>query len=136
MAVLSDRVGRKPTLAGSSIGLLVLGYPCFLLISQGGLFNALVGQVIMALLFAPYTAVVHATMLEMFPTRIRYSGYSVGYNISTAIFGGAAPFFITYLISVTGNDLVPAFYMVGTALFTLIAVMLITETGKVPLRDI
>jgi MHS family proline/betaine transporter-like MFS transporter len=70
----------------------------------------------------------------MFPTRVRYSGFAVSFNLSNALFGGTAPFMATLLIAATANNLAPAWYLVGAAVIALIAVALSRETGNEPLR--
>ncbi len=136
MAALCDRLGRKPMLIGSCVGFLILSYPCFLLISQGGLLNALVGQVILGIFLSAYVANTHATFAELFPTRVRYSAYGISYNVSTAVFGGTAPFLMTYLVGSLGNAFAPAFYIMAGALVSLLTILTIKETAKQPLRDV
>jgi MHS family proline/betaine transporter-like MFS transporter len=136
MAALSDRIGRKPVLGGACIGFLVLSYPCFLLISQGGLLNATLGQILLGLLVASFSGIAHATLTELFPTRVRFSGYGIAYNISTAVFGGTAPFLMTYLVGTMGNTFAPALYIMAAALLSLVTVLAIRESAKVPLRDV
>ncbi|PKW16171.1 MFS transporter [Saccharopolyspora spinosa] len=132
---LSDRIGRKRTIAGSAFSLVVLGYPCYWLLTQGSVALAMIGGVIMALLFAGHTGVIHIVLVELFPTRLRYTAYALGYNISTAAFGGSAPFLMTYLISATGDSAMPAYYMVLTAAVTALAVLAIPETAHSPLKE-
>nr|WSZ99834.1 MFS transporter [Streptomyces sp. NBC_00857] len=132
---LSDRLGRKKVIAGSAMAMAVLGYPCYLLLTQGSLALAILGGILMAIVFAGHTGVIHILLVELFPTRIRYSAYGFGYNISAALFGGSAPFLMTWLIGLTGNTHIPAFYVVATALGTFFAVLRIRETAHTPLRD-
>jgi MFS transporter, MHS family, proline/betaine transporter len=89
-ARFSDRAGRRPVLLGSAISLAVLTYPCFWLLSRGNVGLAVVGAAVLSLLFAGHAGIIHAVLVEMFPSRVRNTAYSLGYNISTAVFGGAA----------------------------------------------
>jgi MFS transporter, MHS family, proline/betaine transporter len=132
---LSDRVGRKNVLVGSAIAMAVAGIPCYLLIGTGSVPLAVIGACVMAVIFAGHTGVIHILLVELFPTRVRYSAYGLGYNISSALFGGTAPLLMTYLISKTGNHDMPAFYAVITALGTLIAVSRVKDKAHEPLRD-
>jgi MHS family proline/betaine transporter-like MFS transporter len=132
---LSDRIGRKPTIMGSSLSLVVLGCPCYWMLTRGSVGLAVVASMIMAVLFAGHTGVIHVVLVELFPTRLRYTAYALGYNISTAAFGGSAPFLMTYLISVTGDNAMPAYYMVFTAAMTALAVRAIPETAHTPLKE-
>jgi MHS family proline/betaine transporter-like MFS transporter len=113
----------------------IAGFPCYLLIGTGNVALAAVGACVMAVIFAGHTGVIHVLLVELFPTRVRYSAYGLGYNISSALFGGTAPLLMTFLIGQTGNVYIPAFYAVITAVGTLIAVSRVTDRAHVPLRD-
>jgi MHS family proline/betaine transporter-like MFS transporter len=134
LGALSDRVGRKPVLAASCVGFALLSYPLFLLMQQGNLVAAVLAHVALGVLLAIFLSTTIAALTELFPTRVRYGGFSIGYNISVAIFGGAAPFLATFLISVTGNPLSPAFYLIAGAVATFVTLLTITETSRTPLR--
>jgi MFS transporter, MHS family, proline/betaine transporter len=134
LGALSDRVGRKPLLAASCVGFALLSYPLFLLMNQGNLVGAVLSHVALGALLAVFLSATIAALAELFPTRVRYGGFSIGYNISVAIFGGAAPFFATYLISLTGNPLSPAFYLIAAAVASLITIATIAETARTPLK--
>ena len=73
---------------------------------------------------------------ELFATRVRSSGYSIGYNVSVAIFGGTAPYVATWLVANTGNELAPAFYVIAAAVVTLVTVLTMRETAGRPLRKL
>ena len=51
-----------------------------------------------------------AAFVELFPTRTRYSGLALSYNLAVAICGGTTPLVATWLVNVTGSTLAPAFY--------------------------
>jgi MFS transporter, MHS family, proline/betaine transporter len=71
----------------------------------------------------------------MFPTRIRYSGFAVSFNLANAVFGGTAPFVATLLISQTGSTIAPAWYLVAAALVSAAAVLMSRETARTPLIE-
>lgn len=132
---LSDRVGRKPLLVGACVGFAILTFPVFLLISQGGFLYATLGLSILGALHGVFIGTVAAVMAELFSTNVRYGGFSIGHNISAALFGGSAPFLATYLISATGNSFIPAFMIVAGALISLVSAVIIKETAGLPLRQ-
>ncbi|MEU6139561.1 MFS transporter [Streptomyces sp. NPDC047081] len=134
MARLSDRVGRKPVLAISAVAMAVVSYPMFLLITTGRFGLACLGTVALAISFSGHAAVVHTMLAEMFPTSVRYSAYSIGFSISTVIFGGSAPLVMTDLIESTGSNLIPAFASMLTAVITLVTVAFLRETKGRPLE--
>ncbi|MGV9799853.1 MFS transporter [Mycobacterium sp. NPDC003449] len=132
---LSDRIGRRRVMIGSAVAVAVLGLPAYSLMTHGSVPLAVLGAGLIALPFAGHTGVIHVILAELFPTRVRYTAYSFGYNVSTAIFGGAAPLLLTYLMKETGNMSVPAIYMVLTAVITGIAITVARETAFVPLEQ-
>ncbi|MFC6354598.1 MFS transporter [Luethyella okanaganae] len=135
MANLSDRIGRKPVLVIASVAVAVAAYPCFALITTGQFGLAVIATIVMAVAFSGHAAVVHTVLTEMFPTTVRYSAYSIGFSLSTIIFGGSAPLVMTELIRATGNSMVPAFTAILTAFITLGAVFFLRETKGLPLRS-
>jgi MHS family proline/betaine transporter-like MFS transporter len=129
LGALSDRVGRKPLLLASCIGFAVLTYPLFLLLNTGNLFAAVVAHVALGALLAVFISTSIAALTELFPTRVRYGGFSIGYNFSVAIFGGSSPYLAQYLVSTTGNSLSPAFIVIGGEIATLLVVLTVKETA-------
>jgi MFS transporter, MHS family, proline/betaine transporter len=115
MGWLSDHIGRRPLLITSCIGYAVLGYPFFLMAASGSIGLAVVAQLLMVLLYVPYAGACPALYAEIFPTRVRYTALSMGYNIAVAIFGGFAPFIATFLVRVTDNSHAPAVYVITAA---------------------
>jgi len=131
---LSDRVGRRPMWHFSLIGLLLLVTPLYMLMGTG-LAGACIGFVMLGLLYVPQLATISATFPAMFPTSVRFAGFASAYNIATSIFGGTAPAVSSGLITLTGNDLMPAYYMVATCLIGLVALHFMPETAGCSLHD-
>ena len=134
MGWLSDRVGRKPLLIFSCVAYAILGYPFFLMASSGSVALAAAAQLLMIVLYVPYAGACPAYYAEIFPTRVRYTALSVGYNIAVAIFGGFAPFIATFLVRETGSSYAPAFYVIAAAVVTGIVLLRTRETAFAPLR--
>jgi len=130
---LSDRVGRKPMWGGSFIGLFVLAIPMFLLIAQG-FWPAVVGFAVLGVVYVAQLSTISATFPAMFPSPVRYGGMAVGYNISTALFGGTALYVNDGLIAWFGSDLMPAYYMMLASLIGLFALRHMIETAGCSLR--
>lgn len=136
MARLSDRIGRKPVLAISAIAMAVVSYPAFLLIATGTFGLACLATIVLAIAFSGHAAVVHTVLTEMFPTTVRYSAYSIGFSVSTIIFGGSAPLVMTEIIQATGSSMIPAFASIITALITLVSLVWVRETKGEPLQSV
>lgn len=131
---LSDRIGRRPMWRFSLIGLLLLVAPLYVLMGTG-LAGACVGFILLGLLYVPQLATISATFPAMFPTSVRFAGFASAYNISTSIFGGTAPAVSSGLITLTGNELMPAFYMMATCVVGLVALHFMPETAGRSLYD-
>lgn len=131
---LSDRVGRKPMWRWSLIGLLLLVVPLYMLIGTG-FAGAIIGFMALGLLYVPQLATISATFPAMFPTAVRFAGFAIAYNVSTSIFGGTAPIVGSGLISLTGDPLMPAYYMMLACLVGLVALRFMPETAGRSLRE-
>ncbi|WP_344333311.1 MFS transporter, partial [Brevibacterium marinum] len=130
---LTDSIGRKPVLYTSAIGFIVLSVPAFMLMHAEGRFLQFLGLGIIALLQVMMQSCVSATLPAIFPTQVRFSGFAIGYNISTAIFGGTTAAVNTFVIQATGFDLFPAVYLVGAGIIGLIGIHFFNETAGRPI---
>ena len=134
--MLADRYGRKAMMLYSTIGLLVLTVPAFLLSGAGGYWPAVLGQALFVLFAGPTSPVSSLVTAELFPARVRYSASAIGYNLSFMLFGGTAPYVSGYLIGATGSKLAPALYICAIAACSLVVVAtMLRETAPGLRRD-
>ena len=109
---VSDRVGRRPVLMTGCVVLFIALYPMFARTHAApGLGNLLLMQVVLASSLSIFYGAVSTAVAEQFDARVRSSGLSLAYNLAVMIFGGFAPFFVTWLINATGDPLAPAYYV-------------------------
>ncbi|MCX4830999.1 MHS family MFS transporter [Streptomyces sp. NBC_01016] len=133
---LSDRVGRRPVYLLGAAGIGLWMFPFFSLIDSsnfGGLLLAVtVGLVLHGAMYAPQAAF----FSEMFATRMRYSGASIGAQFASVAAGAPAPLIATALLSAYGSSTPISLYVIAAALLTLIAVGLAKETRHRDLSDL
>jgi MFS family permease len=126
---LSDRVGRRPVYFAGALGALVWAFAFFplldteqwwpiVLAAAGGLFFH-------ALMYGPQAAFIS----ELFGTRVRYSGASLGYQLAGVAGGALAPIVATALLAAFDSSLAVSLYVAGALLVTLVALALAEESA-------
>jgi len=114
---------------------LLTAYPCFWLMdAYPSLATAAFAVGFLNLIKAGYSGVLPSVLSEQFPVEIRAVGVSLSFSLSVTIFGGFAPFVATWLIAQTGDPLSPSYYLMATALLSIIALMAIQRRAPVPTR--
>jgi MFS family permease len=133
---LSDSMGRRPVyLAGAVLGATWAFFAFPMFDTQNPLVIILavtIGLCFHALMYAGQPAI----MAEMFPTRMRYSGVSLGYQVTSIVAGSMAPIIATALLRDTGSWLAVALYLAVACAITAVAVVTLKETKGVSLRDV
>jgi len=127
---LSDRLGRRPVYLFGAIFTGLFAFPFFWLVETSSV-GLMMLAVVLALVFG------HAAMYgpqasffsELFGTRVRYSGASLGYQLASVIAGGLSPLIATGLLRRTGSSWPIALYVVGLAAVTTVSVFLAAETA-------
>ena len=130
----SDRFGRKRVLLSASVLFILLTVPAFMLLDTGNFLVIVLVQVLLGGMLTLNDGTLPSFLAELFPTRVRYSGFAVSFNLSNALFGGTAPFVATLLIGMTHSKLAPGWYLMAAAVVSLAAVLCARETFKAPLR--
>ncbi|KUI46442.1 MFS transporter [Mycobacterium sp. GA-1199] len=133
---LSDRFGRRPVyIVGAVLG-GTWGFFAFPMMNSGSyaliMAAIILGLVIHALMYSPQPAI----MAEMFPTRMRYSGVSLGYQVTSIIAGSLAPAIATWLLDKFGSAVPIALYLAGASLITLVAALFNRETKGLDLATL
>lgn len=136
-SALSDRVGRRPVVFGGAVGMGIMSFLLFPMVDTGSV-------VMLTLAVVLGQAVVHPAMYgplaalyaEMFGTRTRYTGASLGYQIS-ATGAGAAPTVFASVLSVTGGEnTVPiSAIMAACCLLTVVCILATRESSRIGLAE-
>ncbi|WP_280401882.1 MFS transporter [Nocardia carnea] len=133
---LTDRIGRKPVYATGALLMVVWAFISYPLMNTGSIALVIValtlGLAVHALIYAPQAAM----MSEMFPTRIRYSGVSLGYQVTSIFAGSVAPFIATYLLREYNSWTPIAIYLAIAACISMVAISAARETRGISLHDI
>ncbi|SMG53251.1 MFS transporter [Paraburkholderia susongensis] len=128
MAAVSDRIGRRPLLIGSSLTIALVSYPAMTwLVAAPSFTSLLLVEMGFAFLYATYQAALVVTLTEIIPANVRGTGFSLAYSLSQAVFGGFTPAICTALIHVTENKAMPGVWLVIGALFALLSTLVIVR---------
>lgn len=96
-ALLAERLGEGRFLKWVASLCILVPYPMFLLVQTGNLFYMTAGIALAVILLAALYAVIAGYMAEAFPTRVRYSGISIAYQLGSGLTGGLTPLLGTFL---------------------------------------
>ena len=130
MGRLADRVGRKPLYIGGTLAIAAFAFPYFMLLSLKTALAVTVATTLgLAIFWAPITAVLGTLYSEIFSTRVRYTGVTLGYQLGAALAGGTAPLIATWLLKRFDNSWVPvATYIVVACSVSLVCILATRET--------
>jgi MHS family proline/betaine transporter-like MFS transporter len=131
MGYFGDRIGAKRVIQIGLIGLALLSVPSFLLIGSGNTWLVFLGLLILAV----FSYFFQGTMTSLFFTEVRNGALAISYNISASLFGGTTPLLVAWLIKVTSNRMVPAYYLIFASIIGIVIVTyFVKDTSGKPLR--
>jgi MFS family permease len=136
VGLMADRYGRRPVyFVGAALG-ATWGFFAFPMMDSGNYVvitaAVTIGLVFHAIMYAPQPAI----MAEMFPTRMRYSGVSLGYQVTSIVAGSLAPIIAVKLLDVYDSSVPVALYLAGACAVTLVAVHFSRETKGIDLASL
>ncbi len=135
-ASLSDRIGRRWVYAFGGFGLAAWSFVLFPLLASGNAASIILALVVGLTLHGAMYGPQAAMIAELFPTRIRYSGASIAYQL-TAIFGGSlAPIIAVWLYREYGSATPVAIYVAIGCAISGVSALLARETKGIELADI
>ena len=135
-ARLSDRIGRRPVYAFGALGLAAWSFLFFRLLESGNngsiILAVVVGLVLHGAMYGPQAAMI----AELFPTRIRYSGASIAYQLTSIFAGSLAPIVALWLYRSYDSALPVAIYVGAACAISGVTALLARETKGVELSEI
>jgi MFS family permease len=136
LAALSDRLGRRKVfLSGTVLGAL-WALPFFWLIDTGSVGLILIALVVMIIIASAMYGPQAPLFAEMFGTRVRYTGASVGYQMGSIIGGGLPPLAAASLLAATGTSASISVYIIVLCIISFVAMLFVTETYQKDLGEV
>ncbi|MFZ0421389.1 MAG: MFS transporter [Xanthobacteraceae bacterium] len=127
-----DKVGQVRIMIAAALLFIVTSYPAFILLDAHASLAVLIAMVCwLGFLKSLFSGALPSLMAKIFPVSTRVSGMSLAYNIAVPIFGGFAPFFAQSLVDLTGSKLSPSYYMIATALISLVSLVALRRRFRV-----
>ena len=131
--LLADRLGRKTMIIIGCALLITLTLPCFMLLHSQNTMLLMTAMLTLTLAQLFFEGAMPATLTSLFGSRVRFSALAISYNLAVSLFGGTAPLINTWLISTTGNQMIPAWYLIAGAIVGLISILLVKDSTGQPL---
>ena len=131
---LSDRIGRRPVYAAGAAGAAVWAFAFFPLLDTENRAAIVLATVVALATHAAMYGPQASFIVEMFSTRLRYSGASMGYQIAGILGGAVAPLISIKLVQVTGSAFAVSVYVLVALLITLVALWFAPETSRTGLH--
>jgi len=136
LARLSDRIGRRPVYAVGGLGLAAFSFLFFPMLSSGHAALVVLAIVIALVLHGTMYGPQAAMIAELFPTRIRYSGASIAYQLTSIVAGSLAPIIAIALYQESGSWIPVAIYVGLACLISGVTALMARETKGVELDSI
>jgi metabolite-proton symporter len=132
---LSDRVGRRPVYGAGAAAAAVWAFAFFPLLDTANRFMIIVAVVVALATHAAMYGPQAAFVAELFSTRLRYSGASMGYQVAGILGGALAPIIAVKLVQTTGSAFAVSVYVLAMLVITGIGLWLAPETSRAPVED-
>ncbi len=126
---LGDRFGLRRVFLFGAVLYGLLAYPLFsYVLAAPGVERMIVAQLLCVLAMGFMWGPAPGLLASLFPVEVRSTGMSVSYNIAVLLFGGLAPLTLTWLLKVTGDNMVPAYYIIISTIIALMALWVGRDT--------
>jgi metabolite-proton symporter len=136
IAILADRIGRRPIYLFASVATIVWAFVFFALLDtkNSALIIVAVGGGLF--IFAAFSAVIGAFFSELFPTEVRYSGVSLAYNLASVLAGSLAPIIAIWLYAKFDTGFAIGAYLAAMGAVSLVASLIAKETRETDLATV
>jgi MFS family permease len=144
VGVWLDQFGRKRMLVLSRVVFVLIIYPVYVVMTSpdATALTIVLCNLLLNFVFAVGIGAIYALLPEAFPASVRSSGLGVVYALGVMIFGGTTQFVVAWLIDVTKNPMVPAWYQMVATLAAIVGVSLLArhaeetppESTRIPAR--
>jgi MHS family shikimate/dehydroshikimate transporter-like MFS transporter len=133
VGALADKVGRTRIYVAGIVGAAILAFPVMWLLDSGSVVLVSLGAVIGMVMTQGIMFALQASVIpELFPTAVRYSGVSLGFQIGSAISGGLTPLIATGLVHAASGSVWPvSVYLILLSMLSLAALSSIRKRTKV-----
>jgi metabolite-proton symporter len=131
---LSDRYGRRPVYLFGAVGAAIWVFAFFALLDTGRFALITLATVIALFFHAAMYGPQAAFIAEMFPTKVRYSGASMGYQLAGILGGALAPIISVALLDRYDTSLAVSLYVVVVLAVTVVCVLAAPESARADLR--
>ncbi|HXQ16859.1 MAG TPA: MFS transporter [Caulobacteraceae bacterium] len=135
-SALSDRIGRRPVYAFGAAAMAVWAFVFFALLHSGGAVAVAgamaVGLILHGAMYGPQAAFIS----ELFPTRYRYSGASIAYQVTSIFAGSLAPVIAVALLQRTRSTLAISIYVAAACAVSVVAALVGRETKGLSFAEI
>ena len=132
---LSDRLGRRPVYAVGAVTSALWAFAFFPLLSTRSTTVIVLATIVALATHAAMYGPQAAFIAELFSTKLRYSGASMGYQIAGVLGGGIAPLVSIALARSFGTAFAVSFYVLAMVVLTLVALAVAPETARIDLTD-
>ncbi|MGL9689004.1 MAG: MFS transporter [Wolbachia sp.] len=129
-ATLSDKVGRRNVMIPTLVALACISLPGLSLLSYNSYYIVMFTYLLISVPIGASFGIYNSLVCELFPTKVRCTGFSLAHNISAGIFGGFSPSICIWLIEKTETKLAAGIYLTACALISLISVLQIKAKDK------
>ena len=124
---LGDSYGIKTLLMISAALVAILAFPFYYLALHGNLVAGLLIKFILVTFLSFHFATIVKSLAGLFPTSIRFTGFSFSWNLCAIFVAGTAPFLSLDLLKKTGNAYIPAILLIIMCMFTFFSLIPLKE---------